>query len=107
MKAPAVNIFSGSALTAPDTADVAVLYDTYAAANRTITLGDLLKVISTLPQQSNAATDDSLVLGVVALGGGTVSTVVGGGVTCGGGSGAVTVLGLRKKGLAFTADLLR
>jgi hypothetical protein len=57
-----LDINGGTALTAPDVADLAAVYDASATANRKITLGNLWKVINTLTAETSPATDDVLAL---------------------------------------------
>src|SRR5262245_12554503 len=58
----AVEIDGVTALTAPDTADEAIVYDASATANRKITLGNLLKVIHALTAETVPDTADEVAL---------------------------------------------
>lgn len=57
-----LDITGAAALTAPDTADEAALYDASAAANRKITLANLLKVIDTLTAKTTLAAADEVAI---------------------------------------------
>src|SRR5262249_852970 len=57
-----LGIDGGTALTAPDTADEAIVYDASATANRKITLANLWKVIDTFTAKTNLAAADEVAI---------------------------------------------
>ncbi len=57
-----VSITGGTALTAPDAADLVPLYDDSATANRKVTLTNFFKSIATLAAETSPATDDEILL---------------------------------------------